>query len=725
MRRFLFALFAFFISSSASFADYNGPIFTPPGGAPGINCSFEGVVPSNLIDNTVAEQNCVNAAKTSGYITAYMPPGQVGQASSVFVPYGIRVCGQYGTQSVATPSTYLVPISGGSFTTDQANNPVMWGFGTTDMVHWASGATGQYFFGGGACHLLFYDVNAIAGITGAVSFGGNVTFEDIGGYEMLQTLVRGATPTSGGTGEYSDAFHLLNPRYSSPQNSAVAQFDIQGSGDILDIQGGNFPPATAGACSLAIKIEGVNGTGGDNGNTFGATVRNTLNGNIQIDANGPTLIDVWHNEGCSLTVGDGTNTSLTNSYFKMWNGQGVPIQTTQGSTGSKLHLANNEFDWFGFGNYNYAGVYEVELNPSVLFSSEDNFLVAGGASTTRSLFGIDIVEGDGATALATWNQFSDHLSRKGKVESNYFVPLDITLPPRTTAYNGIFSAALSSTGVSGSWTIATGTYYYTSLRIYDPVSMLGEPSIKPEQSVNVSATTNLVSLGFLVAATNGAPHGYVRVYRGTSTGSYNAYADVPITQGVNLVDNGTQLSGFNWVSRGAGAVDTIVAAQLGFAYRITAPGVETYQTGSYHYPMTSLLNASTVAGATDYLSLSGKDNSLQTVAQAAEQILPAGILGAQSLNGTAVGGMRCAVNSAPGVGFTDTFTLVTGTQGSLSAPSNGPVVTITGTSPQSVLDSTHSAVVTDNQYAAIQLTASAGATATGRSWCWIYFWPTP
>ncbi|MFX9169527.1 hypothetical protein ABTN79_19970, partial [Acinetobacter baumannii] len=70
-----------------------------------------------------------------------------------------------------------------------------------------------------------------------------------------------------------------------------------------------------------------------------------------------------------------------------------------------------------------------------------------------------------------------------------------------------------------------------------------------EVSVAATLNGNSVALGLGYSLPAG---GFIaRVYRGSASGSYDSYVDVPVVEAGFLHDNGADLSGFAWISRTA------------------------------------------------------------------------------------------------------------------------------------------------------------------------------
>ena len=81
----------------------------------------------------------------------------------------------------------------------------------------------------------------------------------------------------------------------------------------------------------------------------------------------------------------------------------------------------------------------------------------------------------------------------------------------------------------------------------------------------------------------------IRVYRGTTSNSYDKYVDIPIINGNKLEDNGTTISGYYWKNRTAGNIDDFneclkVSETRNFSCEMTArPNKGTWEKGNVVY----------------------------------------------------------------------------------------------------------------------------------------------
>lgn len=106
--------------------------------------------------------------------------------------------------------------------------------------------------------------------------------------------------------------------------------------------------------------------------------------------------------------------------------------------------------------------------------------------------------------------------------------------------------------------IQTGTTYYYKAAI---ISLIGSSIASAEVSAGVTVNNRAIQ----VAIDNIAPYTMLRLWRGTSTGSYDRYVNIPMSTGRmrSLFDTGTNVSGFVWITTGVPAVPTVNTAYRG------------------------------------------------------------------------------------------------------------------------------------------------------------------
>jgi hypothetical protein len=127
--------------------------------------------------------------------------------------------------------------------------------------------------------------------------------------------------------------------------------------------------------------------------------------------------------------------------------------------------------------------------------------------------------------------------------------------------------------------LTAGTYYYAaSVR-----TLIGESVASSEKSATVTD-----NIAVALNITNGSGLVVVRIWRGTSTGTYDRYVDVPVLsqKAVLLADTGSTVNGIPWIATGVPAVPTANVALRGTwdgviksAYSSAAPTAGTWVVG--------------------------------------------------------------------------------------------------------------------------------------------------
>jgi hypothetical protein len=138
-------------------------------------------------------------------------------------------------------------------------------------------------------------------------------------------------------------------------------------------------------------------------------------------------------------------------------------------------------------------------------------------------------------------------------------------------------AVLSSASIGteyAAWEGAAGTYFYRAQYLYDTVRRVGAAG-----TAEVSATTT-VGGGGVVLLVEAGYRTMIRLFRGTSTGTYTHYVDVPLIAGIRITDNGNDVIGFPWVARGAGGADAVNPGSIS-QYNIAPADADMTNTAAY------------------------------------------------------------------------------------------------------------------------------------------------
>ncbi len=135
-----------------------------------------------------------------------------------------------------------------------------------------------------------------------------------------------------------------------------------------------------------------------------------------------------------------------------------------------------------------------------------------------------------------------------------------TLLTSATTANGLESASFD-TGFKGSFKAATATYYYRVAILQDKIRRIGILGGLEVSQAATNGATGAISLRLGFDIPGG---GFIaRVYRGTTSGSYDRYVDVPVIEAGWLYDSGVDIGGYPWITRTAGAADAVNAGLSG------------------------------------------------------------------------------------------------------------------------------------------------------------------
>lgn len=120
--------------------------------------------------------------------------------------------------------------------------------------------------------------------------------------------------------------------------------------------------------------------------------------------------------------------------------------------------------------------------------------------------------------------------------------------------NVIETVTDAGSGFKTTWQEASATYYYRAAVYHDKVRSIG---ILGAQELSIARTNggggSDIRLGYDLPG-----GGYMlRLYRGTATGAYDHYVDVPVLLAGRLYDNGFDVGGFPWLTRTTGPADAV------------------------------------------------------------------------------------------------------------------------------------------------------------------------
>lgn len=296
----------------------------------------------------------------------------------------------------------------------------------------------------------------------------------------------------------------------------------------------------------------------------GATIKDIIGGDILLDSCKNVDVSALHHEFGFVFFKD-TSGCLRDSVFWMRAAaegeiSGIPVQIIN-NTNSTAKSNIVELTNLGF-------VYQPDFN--------------NGAGYDSSLNNFSVVspQGQGPAGLVkVSNLWRDHQSALGSFESPARIGVrcgyadfdDYShITSRSSEYAGrvwnfkdtFGEVASTSAGIDTAsssliddvvWGGSSGTYYYRASLLLDKKRMIGL-SGSAEKSFSL---TNGASGPSIVLLSDFQRPAIIRLYRGTTTDSYDKFVDIPLISGGRLFDNGSDICGYAWQNRTAGTVDVV------------------------------------------------------------------------------------------------------------------------------------------------------------------------
>lgn len=128
----------------------------------------------------------------------------------------------------------------------------------------------------------------------------------------------------------------------------------------------------------------------------------------------------------------------------------------------------------------------------------------------------------------------------------------------STAFGSSAMGNLSTTNTNMDWKIQQGTYFYKTIILSDEQRLLGASS-SPEKSIAIMDSGVKISMDLPKVS-----HNIIRIYRGTSSGNYSKYVDIPNPQNYYLFDNGLSCNGYKWLDNTSGTIPEIQSCRGGY-----------------------------------------------------------------------------------------------------------------------------------------------------------------
>lgn len=471
----------------------------------------------------------IRRAVAAGKLRIFFPGGLYGISSTVFLPPGFRAMGE-------SRNVTFSPLAGAVLTSG-----FMFMINTNDGVNWVQPYPNMNT--GGFFNCQFDNRYGVTAARGVKCFGSG-EFRQLRFNGLRQAISRP-------TGFYCDSFQIHDVIAENPQDNTEYQIDIQGLGDGFTAHDIHCPYTVATASSVkAMRVRGVNG----------GTLSDCIGGDYLIELCNDLNITGGHFERAQH-IYDSSNVNvfsqfnpdtrlpiLTLGTFASSNNESRFLVDLSGSTFRNIE---GLMEWTGFHVSQGASVQLSMENTTQVWSVQGDFQRVQKA-------GIRICQEDQVTAIPSFNNYSYLTSKRAFVDIPNIVSLDHATRCSDTGYVGISTVRVEPVGTRSAgvnqWKIATGTYYYNAQILYDAGRAIGRNPTNAE----VSAVAGLGSMVVLNIGFGTAPrNAIIRLYRGTSPGSYSSFVDVHTIGSTWLHDNGMAVNGVAWQSRTAAAMNTI------------------------------------------------------------------------------------------------------------------------------------------------------------------------
>jgi len=470
---------------------------------------------------------------TAGHLSCLAPKGNYGLGSTVFLPAGFWVYGE-------SRNVTFFPLA----TATSLTSGFLFMINTNDGINWITPFPNMNTGGFSTCQ--FDNRNSVPALRGIKCFGSG-KFEQLSFSGYRQSISRP-------TGFYCDSFQLRDIICQNPQDNTEYQIDIQGLGDGFTAHDIHCPYTVATTSSvLAMRVRGVNG----------GTVSEGIGGDYLIELSNDVNIVGGHFERAQH-IYDSSNVKVTSQFNPDTR---LPILTkgtfASASNESRflVDLDNTTFrnieglmEWTGF-HVSQGDSVELSVNNCAqVWSAQGDFQRVQRA-------GIRICREDQATAIPSFNNYSYLTSKQSVVEIPNIVNLDHGTRCADTSFVGISSIRVEPVGTrnvgTDQWKIATGTYYYQAQILFDAGRAIGRNPTNAETSATAVLGSMIINnVGF---GTN-PRSAIIRLYRGTSSGSYDSFVDIHTLGTTWLHDNGLSVNGVAWQSRTPAAINTINSA---------------------------------------------------------------------------------------------------------------------------------------------------------------------
>lgn len=389
-------------------------------------------------------------------------------------------------------------------------------------------------------------------------------------------------------GDYTDTVTIRRIHCPRPLNTPDYQIEANGLGDGYVMEQIHILPNSDGTPKNGILL----------GFCAGGRLSEIVGGNIYLNRCYPVVVENVHLEKTTITV-DTSIVEIRDCFFYVAS---EPVIKLINQTGYRYRasLRNVTFVVGRSWSSSNVGQFDIQfdLGYQVILDGCFRKLSEPGSIAESHLMGIKAT--DGTAPVDEFNNYSHILSL-----SSIFDTFDrkiLNTPPIYCGSTALYTGGYTQTTGGTTWEAASGTYYFQYAVIYDPVRMIGAVNANPEVSLSLTQGGNGVVHS--VSVGQRGERTILRIYKGTATGSYDSYVDIPLVNLFQVFDNGITANGFPYEARTAGGMDSLNSTIVEITKinedgtvicRGSAPPtVGTWQTGDIIYNISPTVDANSM-----------------------------------------------------------------------------------------------------------------------------------
>lgn len=494
------------------------------------------------------------AEALGGGLLSFSVNGKYELSRTVYLPVGVSIDGNTGNRSFAGNFEDTVQFASQSY---EGTNPYVENFlfflnidPNGDTETWVTQFPNN---GSGSIKRVSVDGSASGGING-FKFAGSYEFENID-HRWVGSLIR--KPSS----LYTDKVKAKRIHGRERANNTDYMLDLPGSGDSPEIesiesgiiQGASFPAPESGT-TRGLRL----------GPARGAFISGLINGN-HVFQQGKYDIANLHLEHGVIEVLNGDTTIRDSDIFNEAD-KPVPIKLISQSAGGfgqrfKIKLQNIQFSSrveSSLGGWPTELKADIQTNPNFDIEIEGcsrRISTTNSQIVSQQYMGV-ILQDEGEVLFDEFNNYSHVLSKGCEINNNTVLALKSSASLLNGTFGGVLASLATETS-SESYNGGSGTYFYQAQVLTDNQRAWGRNATNSETSIALSSGGTIPKLNIVWSSIDFRSALIVRVYKGTSPGSYDQFVDVPIYSCQTLYDNGDALNGLAWQSRTAGVVTAL------------------------------------------------------------------------------------------------------------------------------------------------------------------------